>query len=421
MTKIGVLKLNVFNLKILWYFTRVELSLVHSIHINQTGKMLTHFNRISLISSAVVTLFACSGPKQEAPQIEPDVMVVPVISKTLAVYGEYVGEVYGKADVAIQSRIEGWISGIHFKEGTVVQKGQLLYTLTDEPARNHVNQAKAHLAEAKTMMVKAKSDLDRVEPLANMKALSQRELDAAKAMYNASVNEVEAAEAALANANIELGYTRIVAPITGIIGISKLQVGDFVSMVNLGAPLNTVSTVETVRVRFTITEEDYLAYARRKKENGDFMVTDRIPIELMLSDGTAYEEKGSIDITNREIDPQTGSFMVQAVFANRKGLLRPGQYVKVKLQVDQFKDAVFVPQQSIIQIQNKYQTYVIDDSSKLRVRMVNVGKRIGSNWLINDGLKVGEKVAIVGSVMLRPDMVVVPKLLSWNSDSTDIQ
>jgi len=377
--------------------------------------------RIIALALVTIHLFSCTEQKPQEQKATPEVMTVSVIQKTIPVYGEYVGEVYGKADVAIYPRFEGWIEGIHFKEGTLVQKGQLLYTLSDDLARNQLSQAKAHLAEAKTMMAKAKSDLDRVEPLAAMKALSQRELDAAKAMYNASVNEVEAAEATVANATIQLGFARIVAPITGIIGISKLQVGDYVSQFNIGAPINTVSTLESVRVRFTITEEDYLNFARRKKENGDFVVNSSIPVELLLSDGSRYEEKGSIDIANREIDAETGSFMVQAVFTNRKGLLRPGQYVKVKLQVDEFPNAVLVPQQSIIQIQNKYQTYVVDDSSKLRVRMVNVGKRMGSNWLINGGLQSGEKVAIVGSIMLRPDMVVVPKLMSWNSDSTDIQ
>lgn len=377
--------------------------------------------RIIALALVTIHLFSCTEQKPQEQKAAPEVMTVSVIQKTIPVYGEYVGEVYGKADVAIHPRFEGWIEGIHFKEGTLVQKGQLLYTLSDDLARNQLSQAKAHLAEAKTMMAKAKSDLDRVEPLAAMKALSQRELDAAKAMYNASVNEVEAAEATVANATIQLGFARIVAPITGIIGISKLQVGDYVSQFNIGAPINTVSTLESVRVRFTITEEDYLNFARRKKENGDFVVNSSIPVELLLSDGSRYEEKGSIDIANREIDPETGSFMVQAVFTNRKGLLRPGQYVKVKLQVDEFPNAVLVPQQSIIQIQNKYQTYVVDDSSKLRVRMVNVGKRMGSNWLINGGLQSGEKVAIVGSIMLRPDMVVVPKLMNWNSDSTDIQ
>jgi len=377
--------------------------------------------RIIALALVTIHLFSCTEQKPQEQKAAPEVMTVSVIQKTIPVYGEYVGEVYGKADVAIYPRFEGWIEGIHFKEGTLVQKGQLLYTLSDDLARNQLSQAKAHLAEAKTMMAKAKSDLDRVEPLAAMKALSQRELDAAKAMYNASVNEVEAAEATVANATIQLGFARIVAPITGIIGISKLQVGDYVSQFNIGAPINTVSTLESVRVRFTITEEDYLNFARRKKENGDFVVNSSIPVELLLSDGSRYEEKGSIDIANREIDAETGSFMVQAVFTNRKGLLRPGQYVKVKLQVDEFPNAVLVPQQSIIQIQNKYQTYVVDDSSKLRVRMVNVGKRMGSNWLINGGLQSGEKVAIVGSIMLRPDMVVVPKLMSWNSDSTDIQ
>lgn len=366
-------------------------------------------------------IISCKEQKEVQEQVAPEVMTVAVIQKTVPVYGEYVGETYGKADVAINAQIDGTIVGIHFTEGNYVQKGQLLYTLDDETLRNKYSQAEARYAQANTMMVRAKSDLERVEPLATMKALSQREFDAAKAAYQAAKSEVDVAGGALKNAKIDLGDAKILAPISGIIGISKLQVGDHASKLNLGEPLNMVSSVDEIRVRFTISEDEYLEYARRFKDHRGFMVTDKIPVTLILSDGSFYDQTGSINITNRQIDPATGSFLVQAVFPNPKGLLRPGQFVRVRLQKDLYPDAIVVPQQAINQLQNKYQVFVVDDSSKLQPKLVTVGNRVGSNWIVKEGLKAGEQVAIIGSMLLRPAMQVRSKKLSWNSDSTDIK
>jgi membrane fusion protein (multidrug efflux system) len=198
-------------------------------------------------------------------------------------------------------------------------------------------------------------------------------------------------------------------------------VGDHASKLSLGEPLNTVSSVDEIRVRFTISEDEYLEYARRSKDNKGFMVTDKIPVSLILSDGSFYDQTGSINITNRQIDPSTGSFLVQAIFPNPNRLLRPGQFVKVRLQKDLYPDAIVVPQQAINQLQNKYQVFVVDDSSKLQPKLITVGNRVGSNWIVKEGLNAGEQVAIIGSMMLRPAMQVRSKKLSWNSDSTDIK
>jgi membrane fusion protein (multidrug efflux system) len=377
--------------------------------------------RKTAIAFLLLGIVSCKEQKQVEEQVAPEVMTVSVIQKTVPVYGEYVGETYGKADVAINAQIDGTIVGVHFTEGNYVQKGQLLYTLDDETLRNKYSQAEARYAQANTMMVRAKSDLGRVEPLAAMKALSQRELDAAKAAYQASKSEVDVAEGALKNAKIDLGDAKIQAPISGIIGISKLQVGDHVSRLNLGEPLNMVSSVDKIRVRFSISEDEYLEYARRSKDHKGFMVSDKLPIVLILSDGTIYDQTGSINFTNRQIDPSTGSLLVQALFSNPKQLLRPGQFVKVRIQKDVYPDAVVVPQQAINQLQSKYQVFVVDDSSRIQPKLVVVGQRIGSNWIVTEGLKPGEQVAIVGSMMLKPAMQVRSKKLSWNSDSTDIK
>jgi membrane fusion protein (multidrug efflux system) len=282
-----------------------------------------------------------------------------------------------------------------------------------------VDAARAKLAQAKTMMARAKSDLDRVEPLAKMNALSQRDLDAARAEYDATKSEVEQASAQLNTANIELGYTRITAPIQGIIGISNVLVGDYVNRGGIGKPLNTISTVGTVRVRFPISESEYLRFARRMRSDQDQVKTiQHIPVELILGDGTVFPETGKIDLANRQVDPATGSLIVQALFENKTGLLRPGQYVKVRFKTDEFKDAVLVPQQAVNQMQSIYQVFVLTDSLKLAPRVVQTGARTGSNWIITSGLKPGEKVAVVGNAAINPRNAIKPVNMNWNYDST---
>ncbi|MCU0380336.1 MAG: efflux RND transporter periplasmic adaptor subunit [Chitinophagaceae bacterium] len=375
--------------------------------------------RLIVLLVPFTILAACKQKNETKAEVVPDVNVVAAGQRTVPVYTEYVGQTYGQSDVDIHARVDGWVLSMHFKEGDQVRKGQLLYVIDDLPIRERVDAARAKLAQAKTMMARAKSDLDRVEPLAKMNALSQRDLDAARAEYDATKSEVEQASAQLNTANIELGYTRITAPIQGIIGISNVLVGDYVNRGGIGKPLNTISTVGTVRVRFPISESEYLRFARRMRSDQDQVKTiQHIPVELILGDGTVFPETGKIDLANRQVDPATGSLIVQALFENKTGLLRPGQYVKVRFKTDEFKDAVLVPQQAVNQMQSIYQVFVLTDSLKLAPRVVQTGARTGSNWIITSGLKPGEKVAVVGNAAINPRNAIKPVNMNWNYDST---
>ena len=369
-----------------------------------------------------VSLLSCTEKKAEVAAVNADVNVVAVGQKTVPVFSEYVGETFGQEDIQIQSRVDGWITGIHFKEGDMVQKGQLLYTVDDLPIKNKIDQAQAKLAEANTGKVRNKSELDRVEPLTAMHALSQRDLDAAKAGYQASISQVDAAEAALRNAKIELEYTHITSPITGVIGISKVLVGDYIGKLNTGAPLNIVSSIGTIRVRFSISEDEYLKFAKAKTNTDHKILQNQIPVQLVLSDGSVYPETGTISLSNRQIDPATGSLLIQAVFPNAQNLLRPGQYAKIRLQTDVYKDAILVPQQAVNQIQNIYQVFVVNDSNMIRPAVIKVGKRVGSNWIVQEGLQMGTKVAIIGNAVVNnPKVAIKPSMITWNYDSTSIQ
>ena len=364
-----------------------------------------------------LSVFSCKE-EQKKPDVSPEVNVVAAGKLNIPVYSEYVGQVYGLSDVNIDPRVQGWVTGIYFKEGSLVQKGSLLYTIDDQPFINSVEGAKAEVARTQTLMENRRSELDRVKPLTEMNALSKRDLDDANAAYTAAQNEVKIAEARLDNAKIELGYTRITSPITGIIGISKVQVGDYVKMVSAGNGINEVSSLGEVRVRFPISENDYLNFSREYRKDPKSNNFAEVPVELLLGDGSVFGEKGHLQLTNRQIDPNTGSILIQALFKNASGVLRPGQYVKVRFRSGEFNNAILIPQQSVNQLQNVFQVFLLTDSNKLKPTLIKVGRRVGSNWIVTDGLKEGDKIVIVGSASLNPTMVVRPNMLKWNYDST---
>ncbi len=367
---------------------------------------------LSILFFLPLFFISCKN-KKETAEVVPEVNVVTAGQRDVPIYAEYVGQTFGQSDVEIRSRVEGWVQSIDFKEGSTVNKGQLLYVIQDDELRDKEQAAQAQLSQANILLVKAKSDLDRVKPLTEMNALSQRDLDAAQATYDAQGEAVNAAKAALSNARTQLSYARILAPINGTIGVSTVQVGDYVK--NIGTPpLNTVSAVGAMRVRFSITENDYIQYSQKmSKEN-----LKNLEVQFVLNDGSVFPETGKLDFANREIDPSTGSLLVQAVVENKSHLLRPGQYLKVRFKSDEISNAVLVPQQAINQLQNIYMAYVVNDSNKINPRPVKTGNRIGSNWVVTDGLKPGEKVALVGNTIIKPGMVIKPVISSYSYDST---
>ncbi|MCG6973615.1 MAG: efflux RND transporter periplasmic adaptor subunit [Desulfobacterales bacterium] len=368
---------------------------------------------IKLILPCILCLlfFSCSQKeKQQAPAPPPQVTVVVTQTKDVPIYQEFVGQIYGFNDIAIRARVEGFLTGIHFEEGTRVKKGDLLYTLDSQPFEADVAEKMSRVAEANTMLAKAKSDLDRIEPLAKEKAVSQSDLDAAVAQYEASVESVKAAEAILRASNIQLGYTKIYSPITGIIGKTKAKVGDFVGRSPNPVILNTVSRIDTVLVEFFITERQYLQLARRFQseiETAD-QKTRKEDLELILADGSVYGYKGEPEFIDRNVDPTTGAMLVQASFPNPRELLRPGQYAKVKALVTVVKDGILIPQRCVVELQGTYSVFVVGDSDKVQRRSIKVGPRIKQFWLITQGLKPGEHIVYEGLQRVKDGMLVKP-------------
>lgn len=371
-----------------------------------------YFFIVLLFSSAI---FSCSK-KEEKKVVVPEVNVVLAGQQTVPLYAEYVGQTFGQSDVEIKPRVEGWIESLNFREGSLVSKGQILYIIQDDQLRDQVQASQAQVAAAEVMLVKAKADLDRVKPLVEMNALSKRELDAAQANYEAQQQSVLAAKAGLNNANTQLSYSRIVSPITGIIGVSKVQVGDYVNKSLGQSSINTISAVGAMRVRFSISENDYLKF----KETQTVEQLRNLDVQFILSDGTLFSETGRLDFANREIDPATGSLLVQALVENKTHILKPGQYVKVRLKAGEIQNAVLLPQQAINQMQSIYMAYLVNDSNKIKPKPVKVGQRIGSNWVISSGINAGDKVAVIGNAIIKPDMVVKPVMNAYSYDSTSI-
>lgn len=345
-------------------------------------------------------------PLQEIP-------VVKAKSENVPIMEEFVGQTYGYSDISIRARVDGFLEGMYFEEGSFVKKGKLLYQIDPEPYEAGVNEAKSQLAEAKTMLVKAENDLNRIRPLAEINAVSKSDLDAAVAQYGAAKASVEAAEAGVDLALIQLGYTKLYSPISGTIGITEAKVGDYVGQSPNPVVLNTVSRTDTIIVRFSITETDYLKMARYVSEHQGKKLDGRQRrgqqgIQLILADGSVFAEKGYVDFVNRNIDPSTGTLLLQASFPNPKGILRPGQFAKVRGTMDEVKDGILIPQRCISDYQGNFYVYTVTDSNTVVQKDIQVGPTIGEDWLVLSGLESGETVVYEGLQKIKAGMKIKP-------------
>jgi membrane fusion protein, multidrug efflux system len=372
----------------------------------------------SLILFALI-LFSCKN-KKEGPAVQPmEVPVVQVMQQNVNLESEYTGQTYGESDVEMRSRVEGWVLSMKFKEGSMVKKGQLLYTIDPLPYKNAVDEASAALADANGLMIKAKNDLDRIEPLAAIGAVSQRELVAAQASYTSSKAMVESSEAALRNAKIELGYCSVEAPITGMIGISKFKVGDYVSK-GPSFIMNTVSSIENIRVRFTISEKEYLRISRLIEKMGITLGAASDNVRMTLADGTPYPLKGKLNFADRQVDPSTGALTLEAEFKNINNILRPGQYVKLKMITDLRNNALLIPQRAVNEMQGMFQVFTVGDSNKLSLKLIKIGPQYNMSYVVEDGLAKGDKIVVGGTQMLRSGTIITPVNKAWSPDSTII-
>ncbi len=359
-------------------------------------------------------LFSCN--KESEKQLPPQkIKVVKVISKEIPIYQTYVGQVYGYKDIPIRARVDGYLMGIHFKEGNRVKKGQLLYTIDPQPYQAQVAESMGQLAKAKTEMVRAENELKRIQPLAEMNAVSQSDLDAAKAEYDAAKASVEAAEANLRLTKIKLSYTRIKSPISGLIGKSEAKVGEYVGKTPNPVILNTVSRIDTILVEFFITEAEYLRFFRNIKKYQKKQNNANSELELILADGSTHKYHGKVDFINRNVDPKTGAILLQASFPNPERLIRPGQYAKVKALVDIADSALIVPQRCVKELQGKHSLYVVNKENKIESKQVVIRGFYNDYYVISSGLAPEDIVVLEGIQKVIPGMTVVPEIVKFNS------
>ncbi len=371
-------------------------------------------------------LFSCKD-KQQAAQMGPvPIPVFEAAQKDVPIYNEFVGQIYGLQDIPIRARVDGFLEKISFEEGSRVQKGQLLYSIDPDPYLAQVAAQESKLTEAQTMMVNAKNELDRYIPLAAMNAVSESDLDAAQASYDASVANVQAARANLKQARIKLGYCTIEAPIDGQIGATEAREGEYVGKDPNPVILNMLSRIDTVRVQFSISENQYLAIARsyqgdRSDEEVSREVDEgevRPQVELILGDGSLFEQKGKIDFVNSQINANTGSLLIQASFPNPSRLLRPGLYAKVRVRSSIAEDAVVIPLRSLIELQGQYSVMAVDTENKIISKPVTLGERIGDMVVIQSGLQAGDKVVIDALQKVQSGMPVTPVPTEFQSKTS---
>ena len=387
-----------------------------------TDRVIDAVPRLAIVAFITLLTSACSEPAPAPLPLEIPYIIVE--TEDVSIPLEVVGETMGSIDVSIRSRVDGFLDGIHFEEGSFVAKGALLYTIDPQPFEAKMAQAQASFAQAQTGLAKTKADLDRIRPLAEMKAVSEQDLDSAVANYDAAQSFVDAATAQVELAGLELSYTRIHAPVQGLIGLTKAQVGDYITQQNNGGLLNTVSRIDPISVRISIAERGYLTAVRQlaaedavqNSVQGLRQERNKIALTMILADGSTYEHTGIATKIDRNIDPTTGALTVEADFPNPDNLLRPGMFARIRFSAAEIPDATLVPQRAVSELQSEYRMYVINPDNTIEIRQVQVGQKLGSNWIIEQGIKPGERIAVEGLLRLQPGMTVIPR----PADSADL-
>jgi RND family efflux transporter MFP subunit len=375
------------------------------------------WRELLLIAPTVVTLAGCTKSTQAAAPPSIEVAVVDVEQKDVPIYGQWIGTLEGLVNADVKAQVTGYLLAREYKEGSFVKKGQLLFQIDPLPFQAALDQANGQLAQARAQLVNAeanerKSQLDvaKYGPLARAQAASQQDLDNAvqtnlanQATVETAKASIQAAEAAVETAQINLNFTTVVSPINGIAGVAKAQVGDLVTTTS--GTLTTVSTLDPIRDYFTLSEQEYLVLRQQLSSSANAHWT----LQLILADGTAYPHPGEFYFVDRAVNQSTGAIQVAALFPNPGNVLRPGQYGRVRALVQVQHNALVIPQVAVSEQQGSYQVDLVDNDGRVAIRPVKVGPRMGTMWVILDGLTPGERVVAEGQLNLRPGMTVQPK------------
>jgi membrane fusion protein (multidrug efflux system) len=365
-------------------------------------------NVIQWVAAASLLLaVGCGKPAAVAGPPAPQVEVTPVVQKDVPITREWVANLDGFVNAQIQPQVSGYLLRQTYKEGSFVKKGQVLFEIDPKPLQAALEQTQGQLAQTKAQQVKAQQDVNRDRPLAEARAIPQSQLDTDVQALQAAQAVVQAQQAQVELARINLGFTKVRSLIDGVAGIANGQIGN---LVGPSTVLTTVSQLDPIKVYFALGESEYIKTAKSISEIAMGLSSPGTPkkVQLVLSDGSTYAQPGKLYLADRQVDPQTGTIRIAAVFANPQGLLRPGQFGRVRMQVEVLPNALLVPQAAVNEIQGTYQVAVLGNENKAEIRPVRVGPRVGTEWVITDGLKAGDQVIVQGVQKVRPGAPVQP-------------
>jgi membrane fusion protein (multidrug efflux system) len=364
-----------------------------------------------LVTLSALALVHCKGETASAPP-PPSVQVevATVIQKDVPIQMEWVGTTDGSTNALIRAQVGGYLMKRPYTEGSFVKKGDLLFQLDPSKFQTALDQALGDLAKAQAQFMKTKQDVERDTPLAREGAVSQKELDDSIQAHAATKGSVAAARAAVEQAKLNLSWTQIRAPIDGVVGIAKAQIGD---LIDANSELTSMSTLDPIRVYFPVSEQEYFEAAEKiqqgykdKQEGKEYSLA---PLELVLGGEKVYPHKGQFFLVDRQVDVKTGTIRVAALFPNPNNLLRPGQFARVRAVTKTKEKAILVPQRSVTEMQGSHQVAVVTPENKVDIRPVKVGQRSGNLWIIDQGLKPGERVVVEGLQKVKAGMTVAPK------------
>jgi len=372
-------------------------------------RLVLHFFVCIFTCVTMIFLSAC-GKSKPAPPPPPVVEVADVIQKDVPIIHEWVGTTDGLVNATIRAQVTGYLIRQNYTEGDLVKKGDVLFEIDPRPFQAALNEVKGNLAQLEATYENAEANLARVQPLAAEDALSQKDLDDATAASRNAKAAVFSAQAAVEKARLDLGFTTIISPIDGMAGLAKAQVGDLVGPAVQGGELTTVSTINPIKVYYTLNEQAYIAFMKgfssRAAGHEKLM---KLEITLILADGSLYPQKGRIYAVDRQIDETTGTVRVATLFPNPTNILRPGQFARVHVLIGTKRGALLIPQRAVTELQGSYEVAVVGPGDTVDIRSVTPGERYGTLWEIDEGLKRDERVVAEGVQRVKQGMHVNPK------------
>ena len=355
---------------------------------------------LGVLIVALIICVGCSSNAEKPAPPPPGVTVTPAIQKDVPIHQEWVGTMLGNVDADIRPKVDGFLLSRLYTEGSYIEKGAPMFQLDKRQAQAAVEQAQGNLERARASLGQAQIDVRRYTPLVAQRAISQAELDKALSSETAGKAGVDANQAVLDNAKLNLGWTTVTSPISGIAGVSKVQIGDLMTPITV---MTTISSVNPIYVDFNVAEQDYLRFVREK--TGRSAGQD---LELILGDGTVYPRRGHALFVNREVDSRTGTIQVRGEFSNPGNVMRPGQYARIRAVTELRKSAVLIPQQAVSELQGVYQVGVVSADNKVTIKTVKLGPQSDDMWVVESGLQAGDNVVIDGLQRIKTGMTVAP-------------